>query len=122
MPVRDVKPSPPARRNTLYFEAHRLATLPRGKYADYTQTAFWTVLATITAGVAALYDLLLDKPSQPKILDVALIVIPAICIAITVLGVFQRDDVQTSEAYLKELYGVPPELKRKRRWYFLWLY
>jgi len=106
MAVKDVDADPPARRKLLFDEAHRLATMPRQKREEFTQSAFWSAIATGTSGLAGLYDILSDKPVQPKMLDLSEILIFAICVALVIVGNRKLGRVETAEEYLNRLYNV----------------
>jgi len=116
MEVQDLLPAPPVRRHLLFDQAHRLATMPRQKHDDFTTAAFWSAVVTATSGIAGIYDILSDKPTQPKLLDLTEILIFGVCVAVTIIGVRKVGMVKTSSEYLNELYSIAAKEKR-RKWY-----
>jgi hypothetical protein len=106
MPVRDIERDPPVRRDILFDEAYRLAMMPRQKRDDFAQTAFWSAVVTATSGLAGLYDILLKEPAQPKALDILEILIFGICVALWIVGIRNRGNIETAEEYLNKLYQV----------------
>jgi hypothetical protein len=100
----------------LFSDAMRLATMPRRKSDEFTQAAFWAFLTSLPGGFTGIYDLMLEKPIQPKGLDLLLFSTALICLAAMVIGSARRaSDGETSEEYLNRLYKLPPPPKPRWR-------
>lgn len=121
MEVRDLVPEPPLRRHLLFDQAHRLATMPRKKQDEFSQSAFWSALVSVPGGVAGFLDIMDKTPTQPKILDLTEVTALAVCVALFVFAVVKPGKIETSEEYLNKLYGIQPAAPSRRRWYLLWL-
>jgi hypothetical protein len=110
----DIDPEPLKRRPLVFEHAHMLATMPRNRSEILLHPALWSAIATATSGIAGLYDILSDKPAQPKMLDLSEIGIFLVCVTAT-LGVLSRRVEETSIEYLNRLYDIRPAIRR--RWY-----
>lgn len=104
MRVKDIEADPPVRASVLYDQAYRLATMPRGKFDDFTQSAFWSAITSATGFAAGLYDLLSNTSTDPKWLDLAEVMTFAVCVALAITGVARLREAETSEQYLNKLF------------------
>ena len=115
--VEVIKPDPHKMRDTSHLEAQRLATLPRSRFGEFVQNAFWASVTSVVGATAGYADLTSNKPSQPLLVDLAAIVLFCVSMAFLMFGIFSRMAVQTSEAYFMELYKIQPqEAGFVRRW------
>lgn len=115
---REVDHEPLLRRRLVYEQAHLLATLPRKRVDEFTQAAFWAAVAAVTPGIAGLIDIDSATPAQPRMLDIAEIIIFAVCVALGVTGCLRNRGAQLSEDCLRSLYGLPDPVKEKTKWQF----
>jgi hypothetical protein len=114
MEVQDLNPDPPLRRHLIFDQAHRLATMPRKRYDDALQSAFWSALVSLPGAIAGLSDILAKAPTQPKLFDVAEVTIFAVCLALCISALVKRGDIKTSQDYLNELYQIAPQSASSR--------
>jgi|SRR6185312_3524935 len=112
-------PQPQIFRSLGFHEAFMLATLPRRRWDETSQAAFWAGVATLTSAVAGFADLISGKPQTP-LLSLAEVMIFVICAAVFVERCINAQAEQTSREYLEELRTGIKKPPTKSRWWHFW--